>query len=256
MDEVVSPRSDRPVDEPSRRHRCAAVLGLLGGALLCWLLAPAMEIALDPAVREHLPGVPDSWLQGYDWIYDRTGRRLGLTVYDAWGRVAFLAYLAGALAVTAMPRGRSRMARVGGRWLLIAFSVGTVADIGAYWGGTGRAAGGALPPAARQGPPDDELSAVTEVGYSVELIAMLTILIGLLLLGMGLSRERRSPIWAAWVLIVGAVLTVPIAWFGQLYIPHGILLPVLSAMAIALTGYAVADERPRRRSAHGSSWSN
>lgn len=243
MDQAGTRRLDRTPEDPSRGRRIVALVGLLVGALMCWLLAPMMEVVFEPAPRDQLRWVPDSWLPGYDVIYDRTGRRLGLSAYYFWGRLAFLIFLVGAMAVTAMPRGRIRLTRVGRRLLLIAFSVGTVADIGSYWGGTGRPATGSLPPAALQAPPDQNFGAATVIGYSVELLAMLMILMGLLLFGVGLLRERRRPVWGAWTLIVGAVSTISIVYFGALYIAHGFLFPVLVAMAIALIGYLVTVPR-------------
>lgn len=232
----------RPAD-PSRRRGMGALLGLLVGASLCWFLAPVMDSVFEPASRERLHWVPDSWLPGYDWLYDRTGRRLGLSVYWFWGRLTFLAYLLGVLGVTALPAGRLRMTRLGRRLLLIAFSVGSVADFSAYWGGTGRPATGTLPPAAQQSPPGEDLSAATAVGYGVEVLATLVVLVGLGLFGAGLVRERRRPVWSGWVLLAGAVLTVPIAYAGDVYYPHGVLLLVLIAMAVALVGHLVAGGR-------------
>lgn len=199
------------------------VLGVVFGVLL----AAIQQYVWDGHSGGRLPYVPDSWFDEYQDVYDRLGTRWGLSPYYFWGRFAFLIYLAGLVGAWALPRGESRLAGVGRRLLLVAFAVGFVGDVLAYWGGTG-----------------EDLTTLTGIGFVlIETPALLALTLAMPIYGVGLARDGVESPWAAWFLIAGGVLVLPVALFGITYAPHGVLITVLTAIALAVGGSWLSDRR-------------
>ena len=69
--------------------------------------------------------------------------------------------------------------------------------------------------------------------------------VAMIVYGIGLRREEVTPRWIPWCLIAGGVLVVPIGSFVVTYVPHGILLTLLTPMALALLGLQTANETNR-----------
>lgn len=202
----------------ARRDRAVALLVVVLGAVLCWLLMAIQQYAFDEFTGGRLPYVPDAWFGTYEDLYERFGGDQGLSAYCFWGRLAVLAYLATLVGALALPDGSARLTRWGRRLLLAGIGLGLVGDVLAYWGGTG-----------------SELTTLTAIGFSlVEVPGLLLLVAALLGYGVGLLREGQAPAAATWSLIAGGVLAVPGAIFLFTYVPHGLLLTVLAAMAIAL----------------------
>ena len=209
----------RGADDLASRGRTVAAAIAAVGALWGWLMAVPMEHSFRAGAEGDLPYAPDSWAPAYAWIYDQVGEPLGLSEYYFWGKFAFLLYVAGLLAVRALPRGRCRRSRAGRRMFVIAFAVGLVGDLLGYWSGTG-----------------EEMTSLTEIGFIVlEVPAMLLMVVALGVSGSGLRHDRVVPSWAGWAMVAGAVLTPPFSFFAINYVPHGVLVPVLATLAVALT---------------------
>jgi hypothetical protein len=206
---------------PSRRRTPALLVGSgVVAVVLGWVLAAPMEYSFGGADQE-LPYVPDAWAPAYAWVFETVGEPLGLTAYYFWGKLAFLLYVVGLLLARALPVGRSRAARVGRLMLLGALLVGLVGDVLGYWGGWGHA----------------DMTTLTSIGFiAFELPAMLVMVIGLVVTGIGLRQESRA---VSWVLLVGVVVTVPFSTLVIGYLPHGVLVPVLAT----LTGAALVERR-------------
>ena len=201
----------------------AAVAG--AGALLGWLLAAPTGQAWGDFPADELPFASDGWSAAYSWIHSGIGEPLGLTAYYFWGKLAFLMYAAGLVAVRALPRGDTGTARVGRRLLLGAMAVGLVGDLLAYWGGWGHV----------------ETTPLSGTGFVLlELPSLLVMTIGLGVAGLGLRHELASG--AGWAMFGGA-LTVPF-FMGLFigYLPHGVVVPVLATLCLALV---VGDNRAR-----------
>ena len=205
---------------PSRPARTTGVVAALVGVLLCWLLAAPQQYASDETTGTALPYVPDVWLSGYQSLYDGVGDRLGMTAYYFWGHFVFLTYVAGLLAVRALPHGTSRRSRIGRRLLLIAFALGLVGDLVGYWGGWG-----------------GEVTTVTDIGFvALELPALVLMAVSMLIYGLGMAHERLQPRWAAWALLVGVPASLVSSIVFITYVPHGIVAPVLATLAASLAG--------------------
>lgn len=210
-----------------RGERLLALLTVVLGSVLCWLLMAIQQYAFDEFAGGRLPYVPDAWFGAYESLYERLGAARGLSAYYFWGRFAVLVYLAALIGALALPSGSTRVTRWGRRLLLIAICVGLVGDVLAYWGGTG-----------------SELTTLTSVGFGlVEIPGLLLMVAAMVLYGVGLLRERRAPALAAWPLIAGGVLALPGAIFLFTYVPHGLLLTMLAAMAVALLGLVPTTRR-------------
>lgn len=197
-----------------------ALLSVVVGSVLCWLLMAIQQYAWDELEGGRLPYVPDVWLPTYENVYERFGAAWGLSAYYFWGRFAVLVYVAVLVGALALPHGSTRVARVGRLLFLVAVGLGLVGDVLAYWGGSG-----------------PELTTLTSVGFGlVETPGLLLMVAAMVVYGVGLLRERRTPDLAAWSLIAGGVLALPGAIFLFTYVPHGVLLTVLAATAVALLG--------------------
>ena len=203
----------------ARDRRPAAVVVGIAGMVLGWLLAAPMEASFTGTGPTTLPNVPDAWVAAYDGVYSTVGEPIGLTAYYFWGKAAFLMYVAGLVAVSALPRTTSRRSRVGRRLLLGGFAVGLVGDLLGYWSGWGSA----------------EMGTLTNIGFvALEVPAMLAMLVGCVVLGLGFRADGVLPRWVPW-LLVATVVGVPA--FNALvigYAPHGVLVPVLGVLTVTV----------------------
>lgn len=203
-----------------RGERLLALLTVVLGIFLCWLLMAVQQYAFDEFTRGRLPYVPDAWFAAYESLYERLGATRGLSAYYFWGRFAVLVYLAALIGALALPYGSTQVTHWGRRLLLAAIGLGLVGDVLAYWGGRG-----------------SELTTLTSIGFGlIEIPGLLLMLAAMVVYGIGLLRERRTPTLAAWSLIAGGVLALPGAILLFTYVPHGLLLTTLAAMALALLG--------------------
>jgi hypothetical protein len=189
------------------------VVANLAGALLCLLLAPIQSatwnfpyplfvIVLWPIVEVGSA------------IHSAVAAPFGISPYDFWGRFFFLVYLAMLPAALALgPNSReSRVGRLGFRLLVGGLLVALVADVAAYWShGTA-------------------LDVLWSAGFGVELLGLLAILVGMTLLGV--DESMRGTRLAGMAVIIGALLAVPATFFVG-YIPHGPVLPLTIALAVA-----------------------
>jgi hypothetical protein len=186
------------------------------GVAVCWLLVAIQQHWWDNLPGGHLPYLPDAWYGGYQAMYDRLGVPWGLSPYYFWGRFTVLIYIAALVGAYALPRGLGRVTRVGRRLLLAGIVVGLIGDVIAYWGGT------------------DQLTTLSGVGFGlVESPALLVVTAAMIVYGIGLRREEMTPHWVPWSLIAGGVLSIPVSFLVVTYLPHGILLTILTAIALA-----------------------
>lgn len=208
-------------------RRWVAVAAAVAGVAISWLFAAVQQYAFDDLSGRRLPYVPDVWFGAYEAVYERLGLPLGLSQYYFWGRFAFLIYVCGLVSVISLPHGHSRLTRVGRRLLFVAFGLGLLGDVLAYWGGTG-----------------DELTTLTGVGFGlIEVPAMLLMVPAVVSYGLGLLRDRVLPRWSAWSLVCGGILALPGSLIVITYVPHGFLITMLAAIAVALIGFAIDDHR-------------
>ena len=212
----------------SRRPRpVLAAVGALG-ATLGWLLAAPMEAEFAASGAAELPYAPDAWAPAYHWLHEHIGEPLRLSTYYFWGKLAFLVYLAGLFVTRGLPTGACRRSVVGRRLLLIAWTVGLVGDVVAYWGGAG-----------------EEMTLATDIGFlALEVPAMLTLVVSLGVLGFGYRHDRMTPGWVPWLLVATAVLALPSTAVLIGYVPHGVLVTLLVGLTVAaLAGPTVGDGR-------------
>lgn len=204
----------------SRRAAAAAAVGAVVG----WLLAAPTAAAWGDYPSGQLPFAPDAWSGAYEWVYAGVGEPPGLSEYYFWGKFAFLMYVAGFIAVRALPRGSTRGARIGW-WMLAAGMVaGLVGDLLGYWGGTG-----------------EELTELTGIGFVLlELPSLLLMTVGLGVAGVGLRHDLASG--AGWAMLGGALAIPGFTFLFIGYLPHGVLVPVLATLCLALV---VGDNRAR-----------
>ena len=197
--------------------------------LLAWLTAVPLAHHFNGLSAGDLPWAPDSWSAAYDGVYEGIGAPLGLSVYYFWGKLAFLLYAVALLLTRLLPPGSSRWSRVGRRMLQLVLVVGLVADVVGYWGGWG----------------SPEMTAVTGYAFSfAEIWALLLLPVALVVLGVGLVRDRVRPRWSAWCLVGAGLLTLPFGFFVLGYAPHGVLLPVLAALVLVVAADPVPEARP------------
>jgi hypothetical protein len=210
----------------SRWHGLA---GLLGG-LLCVALTPIQTFIWS---REASP----AWvlairplLDRYLAIYERVGASLGLSDYYFFGRMFFLVYLLVLLPLLAVHAGQSvrgvRLESVGFRWSLAGLITAAVGDVGAYWGGSD----------------PDTFAAIQGVGFTLELLAILIILVSSVLYGVATLRAGVLPRWYGWLLITAtptAILTTAVVT----YVPHGTMLPISLTWAVIGALLIVAGDR-------------
>lgn len=177
-----------------------------------------MEATFSSTGTGELPFAPDAWAPAYSSVHEQVGEPLGLSPYYFWGKLAFLMYVAGLLLARALPDGVCRRSRVGRRLFVLAWIVGLVGDVIAYWGGAG-----------------SEMTLATDIGFlALEVPAMLTLVVSLGVLGFGYRHDGMTPGWVPWLLIGTAVLTLPSTAVLIGYVPHGVLVPLLIGLTVAV----------------------
>ena len=178
-----------------------------------------MEASFAGAGPSALPYVPDAWAGAYADVYSAVGEPAGLTPYYFWGKAAFLVYVAGLVVVSALPRTSSRRSRVGRRLLLGGFAVGLVGDLLGYWSGWG----------------SSETGTLTNLGFlALEVPAMLAMLVGTVVLGLGLRADGVRPRWVPWVLVAAVVLVPAFNALVIGYAPHGVLVPLIGLLTVTV----------------------
>ncbi len=210
------------MDTPGRA--VAVTIGVLA-VLLAWLTAVPLAHHFNGLAAGDLPWAPDAWSTTYDAVYEAVGVPLGLSAYYFWGKPAFLLYAVALLLAWRLPAAPGRWSRVGLGLLRVVLVVGLAGDVAGYWGGWG----------------SPEMTPVTGWAFSfVEVWALLLLPVALVVLGIGHLRDRVTPRWSAWCLLLGGLLTLPFGLLVLGYAPHGVLLPVL----VALTTVVAADPVP------------
>jgi len=204
----------------------AVTLGVLA-VLLSWLTAVPLAHEFNGLAPGDLPWAPDAWSAAYDGVYRAVGVPLGLSPYYFWGKPAFLLYAVALLLAWRLPVTPGRWSRAGLGLLRVVLVVGLVADVAGYWGGWG----------------SPEMTPLTGYAFSyAEVWALLLLPVALLLLGVGHVRDRVRPRWSAWCLVAAGLLTLPFGFLVLGYAPHGVLLPVLVGLVLAVA----ADPCPGR----------
>jgi hypothetical protein len=198
-------------------RRWAGLAAVLGG-VLCVVLTPIQAYADDNywwprpgwLVTVGLP------LESYHHLHAWLGVRLGLSEYFFFGRMFFLVYLLALCGVLgARPRrsaAAARLERVGFVALVGGLSLGAVGDFGAYWRPFWSGQGG-------------------ELGQTIETLALLVVLVGSVLYGIGVLVAGSLPPWCGWLLVVAGPAAVVDTFYGVYYIPHGTMLPISVAWA-------------------------
>ena len=208
----------------SRNRSTAVVVGVVG-VLVGWLLAAPMEASFSGTGPTTLPYVPDGLAGVYDGIYGAVGEPLGLSAYYFWGKGAFLMYVAGLVVVSMLPTSLpSRRSRAGRRVLLGAFAVGLVGDLLGYWSGWG----------------STEMGTLTDIGFvALEVPAMLAMLVGCIVLGLGYRADGVVPRWVPWLLMAVVVLVPAFNALAIGYAPHGVLVPLLGVLTVTVAAARV-----------------
>ncbi len=200
--------------------RWRGLAALLSG-LLCLLLTPIQASIWDQASAPPLVRSAGPLLDLADRIHGTFNPRLGLDAYYFYGRMFFLVYLAaiaGLVDLHALQAGRERRERMWFRVVLGGLVLALAGDIVAYWGGSG----------------DISQSPVQGLGFTVEMLAVLVVLIGAVFYGRATLRGNAVPDWVAWPLVVAGPAAVPVVFLVN-YIPHGAVLPL--SLAMAVVGY-------------------
>jgi hypothetical protein len=203
---------------------------MLGG-LLCLLLTPIQAFIWSGVDSPPLVLAFRPLLELAGRIHDTFGPRLGLDEYYFYGRMFFLVYLAAIAGLVGLHVLQSRAGRWERTWfrvVLVGLAVALSGDIVAYWGGRG----------------DVSESPVQGLGFTVEMLAVLVVLIGSVFYGRVTLHAGRVPGVAAWLLVIAGPVAVPVVFLTE-YIPHGAVLPF--SLAIAVTGYFLLTRRRGRR---------
>ena len=180
--------------------------------LLLAFLTPVQAVAYDKdSARDWMRN-----LSGVHSMADRVWGNLGgsLDRYDFWGPWTVLGYLRALTSLQAFRRA-SAPAIPGWRLLSGCLIVAGVADVAAYSGVTG----------------------LSQVGGSIEFLALLVIVGGIVRYGWVLMRTG-VPSWPGWVLLGSAAAVIPSMSLTN-YWPHGALVPIslgLSVLAVAAFG--------------------
>jgi hypothetical protein len=154
-------------------------------------------------------------------IYTALGPRLGLDEYYFYGRIFVLVYLgaiAGLVGLHVLQAGRERPERLWFRVVLGGLVLALAGDIVAYWGGSG----------------DISRSPVQGPGFTVEMLAVLVVLIGSVFYGRVTLRGDAVSDWVAWAVLISGPTAVPVVFLVN-YIPHGAVLAL--SLAMAAMGY-------------------
>jgi len=201
----------------SGMRRWAGLAAVLGG-VLCLLLTPIQAYTDEDywsswsrwVVSLGLP------LDGYHHLHASLGVRLGLSEYFFFGRMFFLVYLLALCGVLGArprrPATGARLERVGFAALVGGLGLGAVGDFGVYWRPFWSGQGG-------------------EWGQMLETLALLVVLIGSVLYGIGVLLAGSLPRWCGWLLLIAGPAAVVDTFYGVYYIPHGTMLPVSAAWA-------------------------
>ncbi len=193
---------------------------MLGG-LLCLVLTPIQASIFSGASSPPLVLAARPLLELADRIHATFGSGLGLDEYYFYGRMFFLGYLAaisGHVGLHVLQAGVERRERLWFRVVLGGLVVALAGDMVAYWGGSG----------------DISQSPVQGLGFTVEMVAVLVVLIGSVLYGRVTLRGDAVPDWAAWLLLIAGPAAIPVVFLTN-YIPHGAVLPF--SLTMAVVGY-------------------
>ena len=83
---------------------------------------------------------------------------------------------------------------------------------------------------------------VSSIGFGlIEIPALLLTVVGMVVYGLGLLRERGVRCWPGWVLVAGGALALPGA-FVITYVPHGVLVTILGGIGLALLASLRSEE--------------
>ena len=200
--------------------RWRGLAAMLGGAL-CLLLTPVQAAIFSRADAPPLVRAAGPLLDLADRFHGTLGPRLGLDAYYFYGRLFFLVYLAALAGLTglhALQADRERRERRWFRVVLVGLVIALVGDVVAYWGGSG----------------DISESPVQGLAFTVEMLAVLVMLIGSVCYGRVTLRGDALPGWAAWLLLIAGPAAIPVVFLTG-YIPHGAVLPF--SLAMAVVGY-------------------
>lgn len=200
--------------------RWSGFVAMLGG-VLCVLLTPIQASIYSGDDSSPLVLAARPVLDAADRIHAAIGPRLDLDMYYFYGRMFFLVYLAAIVGLVGLhtlhARG-VRRERTSFRVLLGGLVIALAGDIVAYWGGRG----------------DISESPVQGLGFTVEMLAVLVVLIGSVFYGRITLHQNVIPNWAAWLFpIAGPSAILAVLLTG--YIPHGAVLPF--SLATAVAGY-------------------
>lgn len=193
---------------------------MLGG-ILCLLLTPVQASIWSGSDSPPVVLAAGPLLDLADRIHGSFGPRFGLDEYYFYGRMFFLVYLAaiaGLVGLHALQSSGGPGERVWFRVVLAGLVVALAGDIVAYWGGSG----------------DISESPVQGMGFTIEMLGVLAMLIGSVFYGRVTLRGDAVPDWVAWLLMVAGPAAVPVVFLTN-YIPHGAVLPF--SLAMAIVGY-------------------
>ncbi len=207
--------------------RVGAIAAVLGGAL-CLVLTPIQAYVWSGEGAAPLVLACRPLLDLADDLYWGLGVRSGLTMYHFYGRMFVAVY---ALALVGLVALHTRQARAEGarerlwvRALAASVLVALVNDILSYW---------EVP----------LLSRIPPFGFGVESLALLVALFSSGFYGWATLRAGVVPAWAAWSLALAFPIAV-LATFRLIgYAPHGAMLPLSIAIALATSAAAVVGRK-------------
>ena len=202
--------------------RWSGFVAMLGG-VLCVLLTPiqAWVYSGDDATSLVLAAGP--LLHAAERLHAALGPDLNLDPYYFYGRMFFLVYLAAIVGLVGL---HTLHARAGARerlWFRLVvggLGLALAGDVVAYWGGRG----------------DISESPVQGLGFTVEMLAVLVVLVSSVFYGRIMQRGNVIPTWVAWLFPLAGPTAIPAVWLTG-YIPHGAILPL--SLAVAIAGYVL-----------------
>lgn len=199
------------------RVQWCGVVAMLGG-LLCLLLTPIQAWVFSGEGTPPFVLAAKPLLDGADRLHGVVGPRLGLDAYYFYGRMFFLTYLAaivGLVGLHSLQAPSVRGERAWFRVMLGGLGLALTGDLVAYWGGDG----------------DISESPVQGLGFTVEMLAVLVVLISSVFYGRITLREQVIPRWAAWLFPIAGPAAILVVFLTG-YVPHGAVLPLSLAMAV------------------------
>ncbi len=208
--------------------RWRGLAAMLGG-LWCILLTPIQAYIWAGADSPPLVLAARPLLNLSGKIFATFGSWFGLEPYYFYGRMFFLVYVAaisGLMGLHALQRDRGGREELWFHLVLISLALALAGDIVAYWGGSG--------------PIQD--SPLQGLGFTVEMLAVLAVLIGIMVYGRMTLRGDAVPGWVAWGLIAAGPAAVPMVYLTG-YIPHGAMLPF--SLGMAVVGYFLLQGVPK-----------